>query len=76
MMRKQSIPTYILRAIRQRLGLDESDDIMDARIEANSPMQRLRDVAAWELGDPVWADRFVTWAKDCGMSIVDSRHKP
>jgi hypothetical protein len=69
------MPEYILQKIRQARRLKRDDDIFDKRIRDDSAMQRLRDVASWELGDSVWADRFVAWAIDCGFEIVEPTQK-
>lgn len=66
-------PEYVLKKIRQRNGLDEQDTSRDAELNAMPPLQKLRDLMGWEMGSPGWADQFITWAKDCGIKIVDPR---
>lgn len=66
-------PAHILKRLRQREGLDATDGSQDAELNAQAPMTKLRNVIAWELGDPSWADQFMTWAKDCGIELVDPR---
>lgn len=65
----QEMDEYILKMIRQNLGYDEKDLSHDKEILAMSPMQRLRCVAGWKLGDRSWANQFIEWAKDCGFKI-------
>lgn len=66
-------PDHILKRLRQRSGFEASDMSDDARLEALSPMQKLRAVVAWELGSEEWADQFLTWAKECGIELEDPR---
>lgn len=66
-------PSYILAKLRQRQGLDSTDVSEDARLNALDPMDKLREVLAWEMGDGRWADQFLTWAKDCGIKMDDPR---
>ena len=63
------IPKHILLKLRQRQGLEETDDSMDEFFESRPPMWRLREVVGWELGDPGWADQIIQWARDCGVEI-------
>lgn len=62
-------PIHIRKRIRQRFELDENDDSQDATIDSMTPQEKIREVVAWELGDPEWADIIIQWAKDCGMKI-------
>jgi hypothetical protein len=55
--------------MRQRLGLEEDDASRDAQIEAMPPMERLKLVCGWHLGDPGWAGHFLDWARDAGFKI-------
>lgn len=64
-----STPKHILKRIRKRLDLDEQDDSQDGYINQMTPHQKLREVVAWELGDPDWADTILQWARDCGMTV-------
>ncbi|MEW6343061.1 MAG: hypothetical protein AB1704_20560 [Pseudomonadota bacterium] len=66
-------PAHILTKLRQRSGLKADDASIDAELHALSPLQKLRAVAGWEIGDPAWADQFLTWAKGCGIELVDPR---
>jgi hypothetical protein len=66
-------PEHIMRKLRQRHELDADDTSRDAELNALLPLQKLRHIAAWEIGSPDWADHFITWAKQCGITIVDPR---
>lgn len=66
-------PKHILTKLRQRAGLGSQDSSADAELHAMEPLDKLRNVIAWEIGDPAWADQFLTWAKDCGIQINDPR---
>ena len=57
--------------MRQRLGVKKNDASQDTRIEAMSPMQRLRLLCGWNLGHPSWASTIVEWVKDSGFEISD-----
>ena len=64
-----SIPNHILERIRQRYDLDENDSSLDAEIEKLSPIEKLREAVAWELGDPDWANQVLEWAKAVGIKV-------
>lgn len=59
----------IMETIRQRYDLEENDTSMDNEINALSPIEKLREMSAWHLGDKGWADQFVAWAAACGVEI-------
>ena len=65
-----STPEYILKKIRQRYDIDESDTSGDADIENMTPLDRFKEVCAWELGDRDWANQVLSWAKDCGIDSI------
>lgn len=58
-----------IKEMRARLGVSMNDTSRDADIAKMSPMERLRLLAGWNLGDPGWAATFIAWAKDCGFKI-------
>lgn len=62
-------PEHIMQTLRQRIDLAATDKTSDAELDALTPMDKLRHIAAWHLGDSQWADQIMGWAKDCGMSI-------
>lgn len=62
-------PNYLMRDIRQRLGLDENDTSRDTEIEAMTPEKKLRAVVGWHLGDEQWANDFINWAVALGVTI-------
>jgi len=70
---QSAVPEHILKRLRQRAGLNATDDSQDSDLVAQPPMQKLRNVIAWELCNPSLADDFLTWAKECGIELVDPR---
>jgi hypothetical protein len=66
-------PEYILQKIRQRHDYDIKDKSHDVEFEKMSPLEKLRSVSCWELGDDDWADQFIDWAKDCGFEIKEKQ---
>lgn len=67
------VPLHILKRLRQRAELEANDSSKDAELLAQDPMTKLRNVVAWELGHSEWADQFLTWAKECGITVDDPR---
>lgn len=63
----------VLMKLRQRAGLAMTDATMDAELDALPPIEKLRMVCGWTLGDPSWADYFIDWASGCGIEIKDPR---
>lgn len=59
--------------MRQRLGLDDGDSRRDASIENMTATQRLELLCGWHFGDPAWARTFLSWARDAGFEIRESR---
>jgi hypothetical protein len=57
--------------MRQRLGLEPNDESRDDYIKSKTPMQRLRMLCGWHLGDENWASNFVEWAKDAGFDVKE-----
>ena len=66
-----STPIHILKRLRMRRDLDKNDTSMDQELNDLSPIEKLREIVAWELGDPNWADQILEWAKYCGMTKLD-----
>lgn len=58
-------PDHILRTLRKRRGLDETDTSIDTALDQMEPMDKLRECVAWELGSRHWADRVLYLAKQC-----------
>ena len=69
-----STPEYILRVIRQRRGLDDNDTAYDEEANAMPPLEKLRALAGWEIGDEGWAHVFIEWANDCGFVVKEIDH--
>jgi len=59
-----------LEEIRQRLGLEENDNSRDESIEQMEPIERVRLLAGWFLGDGNWADTFVEWLESQGLYLT------
>lgn len=66
-----STPEHILLKIRQRMDLGEDEGRLDHVINDMPPIQKLRAVIGWELGNPHWADVILEWARDCGFEISE-----
>ena len=62
-------PPHIMKKLRRRLGLSEGDTHMDEVINRYNPRKALREVVAWELGDPDWADAILSYADYCGYEV-------
>ena len=62
-----------IEQMRQRLGLGPGDESRDTEIEKMSPMDRLRLLCGWHIGDPNWAQSFMNWATDSGFKIVEKK---
>lgn len=60
-------PDHIMRTLRKRRGLEETDTSVDESIEKMEPINKLRECVVWELGDRAWADRILYLAKECGV---------
>jgi hypothetical protein len=70
-MSKNKFPDYIMSTLRQRWGVEPTDDSKDNRINDLTPRKALRDVCGWHLGDPTWADTFLKWADACGFEVIE-----
>ena len=56
-----------LHTLRKRRGLDADDNSADGAIEKMTPMEQLKEVVAWELGDREWATTILHMAHDLGV---------
>jgi len=56
--------------MRQRLGVEESSTKMDKRLLAMTPMERVRLLSGWFLGDPEWADAFKEYFESQGLFLT------
>lgn len=50
-----TIPPYMLKKLRGRLGLEEDDKSRDERFYKMTPVQIVKECVAWEIGDETWA---------------------
>lgn len=66
-------PEYILQKIRQRNDVYRKDKSRDEEFDRMSPLEKLRNITGWELGDEDLADQFIEWAKDCGFEIKEGK---
>ena len=64
-------PTYMMRIMRQRMGLGDNDNSQDERINAMPPESIVINVTAWYLGDGGWASRIANWIIDAGAKVED-----
>lgn len=68
-MTKVKYPDWIIQKLRMRLGLEHDDTSQDEEIKNYSSLKVVREMAAWELGDPRWADTFLGWLEDAGCIV-------
>lgn len=62
--------------IRRRLGAKADDASRDEYIEKMKPIDRLKLLCGWHLGDPAWAHQFLNWARDAGFEIAEASEIP
>lgn len=60
----------LLQNLRQRRDLDETDMSQDAKILAMSPIEKLEELFAWEMGDDRWANTVIDWMRECGFTVT------
>ena len=65
------IPEHMMRMLRGRCGVAGTDTSKDAAIRKMSPVEVVRECAAWTLGDPYWATRIAEWMKAVGAKPED-----
>lgn len=56
--------------MRHRLGVASDDTTLDKKIEQMLPMDRVRLLAGWFLGDPRWADTFKDYFESQGLYLT------
>ena len=56
-------PEYIMKKLRQRLGLEENDTSMDMEINMYTPNEAFEEVLLWE-GFVGWSGCFKMWIED------------
>ena len=56
--------------IRRRIGILEDDTSCDDEILKMEPMERVRKLCGWNLGDEGWADSFHSWLESQGLWIT------
>jgi hypothetical protein len=61
----------MMECLRGRRDLDEDDTSQDSEIEAMSPVEIVKECAAWRLGDRSWANIFAHWMKAAGAKPND-----
>jgi len=69
MSNNKKFPNYVMKALRGRRGLDESDKSQDDAINQYTPDRAFRELCAWELGDTSWGSTLLGWVKDCGCEV-------
>jgi hypothetical protein len=70
MSAKPPIPEYIMKDLRERIGLENDDTSRDTEIMERLPMDNLRHLCAWEIGDSAWADWMVKRMRDLGIDSI------
>lgn len=68
--KKPEIPEHLMKPLRERLGLKEDDTSQDYLIASRRPIDNLRELSAWEFGDPSWADWFVQRIEALGVITI------
>lgn len=56
--------------MRQRLGVAADDTRKDAKLLAMKPMQRVKLISGWILGDEQWAVMFKNYFESQGLYIT------
>ena len=56
-------PEYIMRKLRQRLGLEEDDTSRDTEINMYSPNEAFEEILIWE-GFIGWSEIIKSWIED------------
>ncbi len=56
-----------MRDLRERLNLESDDFSQDQMIRDRKPIDNLRALSAWEIGDSFWADWFIKRMQDLGI---------
>lgn len=63
-----SLSRSTMNALRGRRGLKDDDTSQDSKIMAMSPERQVREVIAWELGDPIWANHVASLILETGAN--------
>ena len=64
-------PESVMRILRKRDGLAADDTSNDKTLQDMNPRRAMRELVAWELGDPSWAGWFFEKAESLGFEIKD-----
>jgi hypothetical protein len=56
--------------MRQRLGLSPDDTSADKELEATPPLQRVKLISGWVLGDPMWVNSFKIYFESQGLYLT------
>ena len=59
----------VIDILRMRLDLEPDDPSHDDRIAKYSAEKVLRELCAWNLGDPGWASTMLRWASIAGYKM-------
>lgn len=70
---KKSFPEPVMKRIRQRYGLDETDTSQDEEFNKESPEWAFAHVCGWELGDPTWSTTIFDWLSACGLEVKEKQ---
>lgn len=58
----------MLKALRGRRDLDETDTSKDAEIAGMTPEEQVVETCAWYLGDGAWARKIAGWIIHAGAT--------
>jgi hypothetical protein len=67
---KPTIPEHLMKVLRERLGLENDDASKDYLITSRRHIDNLRELSAWEFGDPSWADWFAKKMEELGVKEI------
>lgn len=71
-LKEHKYPSRVMNILRQRRGLEEHDESLDANLTTCSPREAFAEVCGWKFGDPGWGDVLIDWLEDCGFDVAES----
>lgn len=60
-----------LEILRQRAGLEKNDTSLDDELKAMPPIDKFKDLVAWNFGHPDWANEILYWAECAGFKVTE-----
>ncbi len=64
----------MLEVLRKRRNLGRKDHSIDEDLNALSPADAVREMAAWNLVNPQWADKIAGWMMEAGAKPEDFKN--